>query len=156
MQKILYFLKKINFYLFFLVFLVIIFSFLFNFIFLKHQKMPLTSSMTFSSPDIKNIDEINIYVNAKTSDLYYDNETISYNEHDKKTSQKFNTLPISIYFIILGCSLPIIIFLMILLIPTNKIIDNLFAYNFNKKKKEKIKLGVQTKKSHFDIDDDNL
>jgi len=146
--------KKTNKKLFLLLFFVHLF--LFSFLgLLWHQKMSLINPMTFSSSI--NIDELKIYNNAKTSCINYDSDM--YKEKDKdKTSKKYNTIPLSVYFIVLSCALPILILVIVLFVPSKKITDNLIAFNLDKKqnKKTKLKLGIQNTKSYFENDDDNL
>lgn len=132
------------------IFLLFLLSILF---FLNYQKMSLNKSMTFNS-SIENqyCDEKN---NNKTN--FYLITMHSTNCNSNYDSSKFNQLSPMLYAIILALSIPIIIFLIVIFIPSKKIVDTMIALdiNKNKNKREKQNLGVQ-KPPRFELDDENL
>lgn len=122
--------------------------------FLHYQKMPLNDSMTFNS-SIENQ-----YFDEKKNNNYdfYLVKTNSNNNKYSYDSSKFMQLSPTLYAIILALSIPIIIFFIVIFVPSKKITDNMIALdlNKNKKKKEKQNLGIQKPKRHIKLDDENL
>lgn len=146
--------KKIYKNLFYLHILIVflLFLFFYHFFYLEkyEEKTPLTESMTYI-----NQNELKIDINKNIS-LRYEYENAGEYEQKNSQSKNFEILSPTLYFVILLCSIPIIILIIVLTIPSKKISDNLIALDLdkNKSKRNKQKLGVQQKP--FKLDDDNL
>lgn len=135
--------------------------FLFLYIFFEFsffKKVPLTAPMTPNSPEISSELNKNININFYSLRVFEFKSDYKNYEQNSIEENNYKVLSPTLYIIILLGSIPIIILLIVLLVPSKKISDNLIAFDLdkNKTKNKKQNLGIQQKPNYFKLDDDNL